>query len=198
MGEYCVNLTALIGSRICHDLISPVGAIANGMELLELSGVAQGPELALISESAGNAGARIRFFRIAYGAAGDQMLGRVEITSVLRDIGIGGRLSVDWQPQGPQPRAEVRMAFLALQCLESAMPMGGQVTIAVKDGQWCLEGRAERLAPERAPWHLLDGREPGPDITPAQVQFALLPLHAADAGRRIAAEIGDTGISLRF
>ena len=35
MGEYCVNLTALIGSRICHDLISPVGAIANGMELLD-------------------------------------------------------------------------------------------------------------------------------------------------------------------
>ena len=90
------------------------------------------------------------------------------------------------------------MAFLALQCLESAMPMGGQVTIALEDSQWRVQGHADRLAPDRAPWHLLGGVDPGPEITPAEVQFALLPLHAADAGRRIAVEIGDTGISLRF
>ena len=63
------DLTALVGSRICHDLISPLGAIGNGLELLQLSGLPQGPEWALIAESVENASARIRFFRIAYGAA---------------------------------------------------------------------------------------------------------------------------------
>jgi histidine phosphotransferase ChpT len=198
MGEHCVNLTALIGSRICHDLISPIGAISNGLELLELTQTMEGPELALIAESAGSAGARIRFFRIAYGAAGDQMLGRVEVTSVLRDIGRDSRLSVDWQPMAPQNRSEVRMAFLALQCLETAMPLGGVVTIAVDNGQWCVEGRAERIDADRAPLEILTGTAPGPEITPAQVQFALLPLHVADAGRRIETEIGAGRITLRF
>ena len=63
------NLAALVGSRICHDLISPIGAINNGLELLGMSGDMSGPELELISDSVANANARIRFFRIAFGAA---------------------------------------------------------------------------------------------------------------------------------
>ncbi|MEP3017383.1 MAG: histidine phosphotransferase, partial [Tateyamaria sp.] len=60
MGQSNVNLGALIGSRICHDLISPIGAINNGLELLGMSNEREGPELDLISESVGNASARIR------------------------------------------------------------------------------------------------------------------------------------------
>lgn len=63
MGQSNINLAALIGSRICHDLISPIGAINNGLELLGMSDTPEGPELELISESVGNASARIRFFR---------------------------------------------------------------------------------------------------------------------------------------
>jgi histidine phosphotransferase ChpT len=63
------DLTSLIGSRICHDLISPLGAIGNGVELLAMSGTAPGPEMDLISQSVENANARIRFFRVAFGAA---------------------------------------------------------------------------------------------------------------------------------
>ena len=86
MGQSNINLSALIGSRICHDLISPIGAINNGLELLDMSGRTSGPELDLIQESVGNASARIRFFRIAFGAAGDQMMGRAEVVSILKDL----------------------------------------------------------------------------------------------------------------
>ena len=54
------DLTALLGSRICHDLISPIGAISNGVELLLMDNVAKGPEMTLIAESVANANARIR------------------------------------------------------------------------------------------------------------------------------------------
>ena len=50
MGYSNINIAALIGSRICHDLISPIGAINNGLELLTMTGVAQSPELALIAQ----------------------------------------------------------------------------------------------------------------------------------------------------
>jgi histidine phosphotransferase ChpT len=69
-----VDLCALIGSRLCHDLVSPVGAIGNGVELLSMEGAgapmpAGAAELSLVRESVENAQARLRFFRIAFGDA---------------------------------------------------------------------------------------------------------------------------------
>ena len=61
------DLAALIASRICHDLISPIGAIGNGVELLAMEPGGTLPEMALISESVANANDRIRFFRICFG-----------------------------------------------------------------------------------------------------------------------------------
>jgi len=73
------RLNDLIGSRICHDLISPLGAIGNGVELLTMSGTSTAPEISLIAESVENANARIRFFRIAFGAAsGLSQIGNAE------------------------------------------------------------------------------------------------------------------------
>ena len=74
------DISALVSSRICHDLVSPLGAIGNGVELLGMSGAPEGPELQLINESVENANARLRFFRIAFGAASaDQVISRSEI-----------------------------------------------------------------------------------------------------------------------
>lgn len=55
------DLTSLVGTRICHDLVNPLGAISNGVELMTLSGVQRSPELDLIEESIQSASARIRF-----------------------------------------------------------------------------------------------------------------------------------------
>ena len=80
------DLTGLIGSRICHDLISPIGAIGNGLELLEMR-IGSSEELALVSESCRNANARIRFFRIAFGAAGaGQTIPGQDIASILAEM----------------------------------------------------------------------------------------------------------------
>ncbi len=198
MGDTNVNIASLIGSRICHDLISPIGAIANGLELLGLTGArTEGPEMDLIADSVGNADARIRFFRIAYGAAGDQMMARSEVVSVLDDMGRGARSTVAWGPPEPQSRAEIRLVFLALQCLETAMPYGGQVQVMVADGAWCISGRAEKLAVDTGLWDF-SGAGKTAEITPALVQFALLPTVAADLGRKVRMEHDEARITLRF
>ena len=101
------DLAALLGSRICHDLISPIGAIGNGVELLMLESRDQGPEMALISDSVAQAIARIRFFRIALGAASPgQRIGRPEGAEVLAGLTRGGRLVIDWQGPAEMARAE--------------------------------------------------------------------------------------------
>jgi hypothetical protein len=62
------DLAALLCSRVCHDVISPVGAINNGLELLDEGG-ADEDAMHLIRTSARNASARLQFARIAFGAA---------------------------------------------------------------------------------------------------------------------------------
>lgn len=193
------DLAALVGSRLCHDLISPLGAIGNGIELLAMSGGgAASPEMQLIGEAVANASARLKFFRIAFGQAGaEQRLGRPEISTILADLARGGRQEFDWQAEGDQPRREVKPVFLALLCLEAALPWGGRVTITRPDGGWLLQASARRTKPDPALWAWLDGAGAG-TLTPAQVQFALLPPEVSRLGRRLAWEIAETGATIRF
>ena len=198
MTETNLNLAALVGSRICHDLISPVGAITNGLELLDLAGAMQGPELELISDSVHSAAARIRFFRIAFGTAGEQGLDRAEILSVLEGFSRSARLEIDWSAPDAHPRRDVRLAFLALQCFESAMPFGGRVTVSVEDGDWTISGHADKLHADPDIWACLEnGIAPG-NVTPARVQFALLPILAQETGRRATFGRGEGWVTIRF
>ncbi|XDB00049.1 histidine phosphotransferase family protein [Sulfitobacter sp. LCG007] len=163
-----------------------------------MAGGTRGPEMELIQESVGNAAARIRFFRVAFGHAGEQLMGHAEVVSILEATMHGGRLQTRWEPADPQPRSEVRLAFLGLQCLEAAMPYGGRIEISCNDGRWLLHGRADKLNIDPALWSLLATLEVSGALQPAQVQFALLPLLIGEAGRRLATEISDTEIKLRF
>lgn len=192
MTPYTAKLASLIASRICHDLISPVGAISNGLELMSLGGGGEGPELSLVTESCENASARIRFFRIAFGAASDNALvSRREVISVLDNLSAVGRVTYDWAPGGDLPRREVQLALLALQCVETALPRGGAIQLEFQPGSWTVTGLSERIAPDPALWAQMDriarAPDPGaedPSVPPNQVQFLLLPILARELGRR--------------
>ena len=193
------DLTALIGSRICHDLISPLGAIGNGVELLSMTGLAAGPEMALISESVENANARIRFFRVAFGAASaEAFIGRSEIISILNGVYGNARTKVVWSVAGDQPRQLVKLAFQALQCVESALPWGGEVSISEENSRWTLDGSGERVKRDDALWAMATG---GTDVVPlaaSDVHFALLPLTSQQVGREVSVSSSETGISVSF
>jgi histidine phosphotransferase ChpT len=192
-------LSALVGSRICHDLISPLGAIGNGVELLEMSGAAQTPEMTLISESVANANARIRFFRIAFGSAnGGQNLGRVEILSVLDAVAKSSRVTYRWQPCEDLERGDVRIAFLLLMCLESAMPYGGEITVTLRDGTWRILGEAEKVKIDGPLWEGLASPQISPDVTPAQVHFALLPGLLQESDRRLRLDLTEGKLLAEF
>lgn len=193
------DLAALVGSRICHDLISPIGAIGNGVELLSLGGGETGTEMALISESVENANARIRFFRIAYGGAGDeQTIRRSEILQVLSAAARGGRYTYFWEVPGDRTRTETRLAFLALQCLETALPMGGDITISRDEETWQITGHSDRIKMEDGLWDALTNPRKKVMHSPAQVQFALLPLALQEARRSLSVEASDDGIALTY
>ena len=193
------DLATLVGSRICHDLISPIGAIGNGVELMGMaapSGLSE--EMALISGSVEDATARIRFFRIAFGSARSQgLVARREVRSILRAVGNASRSKVDWQIEQDAPRDRVQIAFLALQCLESAMPLGGEVSVSERDDDWILQATGPRLTPDPALWSGLLDPAKLPRISAAKVQFALLPVVLQEAGLTLALDLSDTLLEIR-
>ncbi|WP_368183490.1 histidine phosphotransferase family protein [Aestuariibius sp. HNIBRBA575] len=193
------DLSALVGSRICHDLISPLGAIGNGIELLTLTGVAQSPEMALISESIENANARIRLFRVAFGSPGSgQSIGANEVASILKAISRGGRVQHSLSIEGDPDRAEVQCVFLAILCMEASMPAGGTISVT-KDGDiWTLRSETETLRQDGDLWNSLMDPESNYKVSSAQVQFALLPRALTALGRSMNISADDTGLSLTF
>jgi len=192
------DLAALLGSRICHDLISPIGAISNGVELLMMDGAVRGPEMALVSESVAAANARIRFFRVGFGTASpDQRIGKSEVAGILADV-MRGRLSVDWQTPNDLSRREVKLAFLLIQCLESAMPYGGKITVDLADGRWMIAAHSAKLRVDPDLWEVLSNPAAQASIGPAQVHFLLAAQELAQQGMRLTADIREAEVKLSF
>ncbi|MEX1663501.1 histidine phosphotransferase family protein [uncultured Thioclava sp.] len=195
-----MDLSALLGSRLCHDLISPLGAIGNGVELLAMSGQQRGPELDLIAQSVTAANARIKFFRVAFGqASSEQRLGRSEIAKLLGDLSGLGRISHHWQIAGDQARVDVKLAFLAVLCLETLLPFGGEIVAQDTPEGWEITAHSPKSRADLALWAALDeAGDAAGSITPAQVQFALLPREMARLGRRAKWEIYEDGGLIRL
>jgi histidine phosphotransferase ChpT len=189
-----LDIAAMIGSRICHDLISPVGAISNGVELLGMSdgGVSgAGLEIQLISESVDNANARVRFFRIAFGmASAGQSTGPQEMLSILKGLDTP-RLTHNWKVDQDMPREEVKLACLMLLCVEQVMPRGGVIDVTNENGQWRVCARSERLDPKADLWARLGAVTTAEGLKPAEVQFILAPMQAQSLNRRISAQSED-------
>lgn len=192
------DLGALVGSRICHDLISPLGAIGNGVELIALSGLDQTPEMALIAESVESASARIRFFRVAFGAAADeQSIGAPEIGAILEALDRSGRHRVVWRAGGG-PRREVKLAFLVVLCIESALPWGGTITAERDGASWRITGEADRAKIDPTLWTALGDVGAVLNVSSSEVEFPLARDGAARLGRRLGIEIAETGVTVTF
>ncbi len=197
MTYYSENLAALIGSRICHDLISPIGAVNNGLELLSLSGAPEGSEMTLVSDSAASANARIRLFRLAFGVASDTQITRGdELRDIWRGVHHDGRITLDWAGADSMPRTLARLVVLACLCCEVALPMGGNIRVAQADKNWTLTASGPRLTVDPGLWDGLLDLGDQRDIQPAHVQFVLLPHHLGLMGRRCSYRATDEALTI--
>ncbi len=199
MNNHSQTLAALIGSRICHDLISPMGAVTNGLELLELSGMGSSPEMTLISESAADANARIRLFRLAFGAASESQNMRCEdLGDILATIYRAGRIALDYGLSGTVTQPLAQVVVLSLLCAEQTIPFGGTLKVTQQEDRLEVSATGGRLQVNDVLWNSLGAMAPAPEVTPAQVQFLLLPERLAALGRSAQVEHGETELRLRF
>lgn len=193
------DIIGLIGSRICHDIISPLGAIGNGVELMSLSGSVQEAEMALVTDSVSNATAKVRFFRLAFGAATQgATVARSEIVSILDGLSAGGRLRYVWHPTEGAARSDVRAVFLALLCMETALPLGGEVEVNQLGDGWAVSARNPRLSLDPSLWEPLSSGAAPVGVAASTVHFALLPIMLGEEGRRLRVEHGADWALIRF
>ena len=199
MAQNDLELAALVSSRICHDLISPIGAINNGLELLNMSGASPiGPEMQLICDSVKSASARIRFFRIAFGAASDDPVVRNEVTSILTEMFDGGRLAVEWGPVDIQTRKAVRCAFLTILCLETAMPFGGQIRVSSSLSSWEIVGKSDKFSNIDVLWNESSLSNTSAKMSPTHVQFSMSRTAANDEDLDLRLKRSPKEISILF
>ncbi|MEM8750578.1 MAG: histidine phosphotransferase family protein [Pseudomonadota bacterium] len=129
-----LDLAALLASRVCHDIISPVGALANGLEVLEED---QGEEMRefamdLISKSAKSASAKLKFSRLTFGASGSAgaYIDTGEAHEVLAGYMEGEKADLDWQgARSLVPKNRVKLVLNVVLLALGAIPRGGTLNV---------------------------------------------------------------------
>jgi histidine phosphotransferase ChpT len=183
IGIGALDLAALLCSRVCHDLISPVGAIINGLEVMEEDKDEETKAFALdlIKRSAGQASAKLQFCRLAFGAAGSAgaqiELGDAE--KAVRGLFEDGKTVIMWQlPRELVPKNRAKLLLNMLLVAAGAIPRGGTLDVEAVNGGYRVtaSGQNARLAPAVA--DLLAG-------SPAQAVDAhtIQPLYAGILAR---------------
>jgi histidine phosphotransferase ChpT len=131
-----LDLAALLCSRVCHDVISPVGAIVNGLEVLEEEKDAEMRAFAvdLIKKSARTASARLQFCRLAFGAAGSAgaSIDTGDAEQVARALLSDERTKIDWQATRMlMPKNKVKLLLNLCLIAAATIPRGGTLTITI-------------------------------------------------------------------
>jgi histidine phosphotransferase ChpT len=132
-----LDLAALLCSRVCHDIISPVGAIINGLEVLDEDNSEEMRDFAfnLIRRSASQASAKLQFARLAFGAAGSAGaeidLGDAE--KVAMGYMEGEKAKFSWTaPRVLMPKNFVKLVLNLILLANAAIPRGGNVDVKVE------------------------------------------------------------------
>ena len=136
-----LELAALLCSRVCHDLISPVGAIVNGLEVIDDNPKPEDREFALdlIRKSARTASARLQFCRLAFGAAGSAgaQIDLGDAQNMARGHIEDAKTSIAWNlPRVLLPKNRVKLLLNMMIIAQQTIPRGGVITVSpIGDGE---------------------------------------------------------------
>ena len=132
-----IEFSALMVSRVCHDLVGPLGAVVNGLEVLEdeRDAAMRDDALKLVATSANQALARIQFMRIAFGAAGSAGA-ELDLNEVGRLVGgllEGGKVTLEWNvPQAYWAKDWAKLLMNATLLGADCLPRGGVVRVEAR------------------------------------------------------------------
>lgn len=175
-----LRVLELLVSKVCHDLVSPVSAINNGVELIEdIGGSVVDEAMKLIGDSAGQASRRLRLFRMAYGRAGsEESLPVKDVRQVAEQYLLNSKVTLNWPADIPSSEISEQRGYLktllnVVIMSEEILAYGGVVSLrAVNEGQLgCrveIIGRSAQITPQVQ--DALDGEGLISELTPRTIQ----------------------------
>jgi histidine phosphotransferase ChpT len=190
-----LDLAALLCSRVCHDLISPVGAIVNGLEVMEedKDEETQTFALDLIKKSAQQASAKLQFCRLAFGAAGSSGaqvdLGDAE--KVARGLLADDKTKLVWNlPRELAPKNRAKLLLNMLLIAVGTIPRGGTLTVDMADDGkgYCITAAGLNARVAEATPELLAG-SPARTVDAHAIQPVYTGILARDCGLTVSAAL---------
>lgn len=190
--DSALELASLLCSRLCHDMLSPVGALSNGLELLAEERDPQMRQrcLELLEQSARTSAGKLKFFRLAFGAAGGfgDMVPVAEPRALIEELaGNNGRVALAWGVTAemlskPAVKVLLNLAHLGIE----ALVRGGNLDIAVETRGKAMEiavrASGPRIAFDPAIGAVLEGRFGPGELTSRTAPAAMIAHLAARIG----------------
>lgn len=202
-----LDFAALLCSRLCHDLVSPVGAINNGLEILadEKDPSMRDAVIDLVEKSTRQTANKLQFFRLAFGAAGgfSAQLDVRECEKAVRAMLDGSRVTLAWDvPAASVSKAEVKVLLNLALVVSESMIRGGVMTVSMAEegGESVItvRGEAERVIMQAPVKAALEGALADDELEPRAAPAHLAHLVAQETGGSTAVtELGDKALELQ-
>ncbi|MEM7729545.1 MAG: histidine phosphotransferase family protein [Pseudomonadota bacterium] len=186
------GLAALLCARICHDLVSPVGALGTAVEILDDDGNADMHEdaLELVKSSSRRAAAKLKYLRLAFGAGGSApgVIGAEEIRGLVTDMFADAKAQVlfDFHTDGlEKSRARILLNLVMLGV--QAVPRGGEVRVATTPDAVVVTAEGPRARLDETVEAAMRGRPPEHGFDGRSIQPFYTSMMAREAGGQIGA-----------
>jgi histidine phosphotransferase ChpT len=203
-----LELASLLCSRLCHDMLSPVGALNNGLELLRDE---KDPEMRrrcfeLLEQSARTSADKLKFFRLAFGAAGGfgEMVPVAEPRALIEAlVGDSGRIELSWALAGdalPKPAVKTLLNLAAIGI--EALVRGGTLALGAElreDGadaasEIVVRATGPRIAFDPSIGQALDGSLPASELSSRTAPAAMLHALATRLGGGVQYALSDEAL----
>jgi len=195
-----VDFASLLCSRLCHDLLSPVGALNNGIELMadESDPEMRARCLELLAESARASANKLKFFRLAFGAAGgfaDQVDSREARAAIEGLFGQDGKILVGWMvTEASLSKTAIKILLNLALIASDAMVRGGRLDIGAEAGEIVIRAEGPRLVLDSELRDALLGWTSEEALTPRAAAAWLVHRLAKDAGGAVQVSEPDEGV----
>lgn len=199
-----LDLASLLCSRLCHDMLSPVGALSNGLELLRDE---RDPEMRkrcmeLLEQSARTSADKLKFFRLAFGAAGGfgEMVPVHEARAlIIALIGDSGRITLDWTVSSDElPKAAVKtllnLAAIGIEALVRGGTLEAGAELAGSGSEIVIRAAGPRIAFDQTIGQALDGSLPPGDLSSRTAPAAMINQLAASVGGGVQWTLSDDAL----
>lgn len=193
------EFASLLCSRLCHDLLSPVGALNNGIELLADE---DDPEMRarcmeLLADSARATANRLKFYRLAFGAAGGfgEMVDTREARAVIEGLHDNGKVKLGWMVEAASlPKISIKVLLNLALLAGDALVRGGQLDIAAEGGEIVIRAEGPRVILDAELRNAMLG-EADPDlVSPRAAAAWLVHLLVSDHGGKVQVSQPEDGV----